>query len=90
MPNKYTTDSKNYPLFSPTSNPLQAVAKNIPSSCLLVTMDVKSLCTNIPNSEGISAVNAAFESYPKKSVALKVIITFLALIVNFMFNCKNY
>ena len=31
-------------------------AKNIPANCLLVTMDVKSLYTNIPNSEGISTV----------------------------------
>ena len=68
-------------------------AKNIPASCLLVTMDVKSLCTNISNLEGISAVKAVYESYPEKSVAKKVIITFLALILtlnNFMFNCKNY
>ena len=49
--------------------------------------------TNIPNAEGISAVKAAYESYPEKSVAAKIIITFLALILalnNFMFNCKNY
>ena len=67
-------------------------AKNIPANCLLVTIDVKSLYTNIPNSEGISAVKAAYESYPEKSVATKVIITFFALILtlnNFMFNCKN-
>ena len=55
--------------------------KNIPTNCLLVTIDVKSLYTNIPNSEGISAVKAAYESYPEKSVATKVIITFLALIL---------
>ena len=30
--------------------------KNIPNDCLLVTLDVKSLCTNIPNNEGIKAV----------------------------------
>ena len=68
-------------------------AKNIPADCLLVTMDVKSLYTKIPDSEGISAVKAAYESYPEKSVTKKVIITFLALILalnNFMFNCKNY
>ena len=56
-------------------------------------MDVKSLCTNISNLEGISAVKAVYESYPEKSVAKKVIIAFLALILtlnNFMFNCKNY
>ena len=30
--------------------------KNIPNDCLLVTLDVKSLYTNIPNNEGIKAV----------------------------------
>ena len=66
-------------------------AKNILANCLLVTMDVKSLYTNIPNSEGISAFKADYESYPEKSVATEVIITLLALIVtlnNFMFNSK--
>ena len=53
-------------------------AKNIPANCLLVTMDVKSLYTSISNSEGIFAVKAGYESYPEKSVATKVIITFLA------------
>ena len=43
-------------------------------------MDVKSLYTSIPNSEGISAVKVAYESYPEKSVTTKVIITFLSLI----------
>ena len=50
-------------------------AKIIPASCLLVTMDVKSLYTNISNFEGISAVKAVYESYPEKSIAKKVIIT---------------
>ena len=31
-------------------------AKNIPNDCLLVTLDVKSLYTNIPNNEGIKAL----------------------------------
>ena len=56
-------------------------------------MDVKLLYTNTPNSEGISAVKAAYESYSEKSVATKEIITFLTLILtlnNFKFNCKNY
>ena len=55
-------------------------AKNIPFNCLLVTMNVRLFYTNIPNSEGIFAVKAAYESYTEKSVATKVIIKFLALI----------
>ena len=67
-------------------------AKNIPFNCLLVTRNVRLFYTNIPNSEGIFAVKAAYESYTEKSVATKVIIKFLALIFtwkNFKFNFKN-
>ena len=46
----------------------------------LVTMDAKSLYTNIPNSEGIAAANA-YDNYPKNSVATKVITIFPALIL---------
>ena len=35
-------------------------------------MDVKSLYTNIPNSEGISAVKTAYESYPENIIATKL------------------
>ena len=56
-------------------------------------MNVKLLYTHILNSEGISTVKAADESYPEKYVATKVIIRFLAQILklnNFTFNCINY
>ena len=56
-------------------------------------MDVKSLYTNIPNSEGISTVKVAYGSYQEKSVTTKVIITLFAQILtlnNFILNCKNY
>ena len=45
--------------------------KNIPANCLLVTMDVKSLYLNIPNSKGIFTVKAIFESYPLKILSAK-------------------
>ena len=67
--------------------------KNIPNDCLLVTLDVKSLYTNIPNNEGIKAVREAYDNHPNKTVATKVIITFLSLILtlnNFAFNSINY
>ena len=66
---------------------------NIPPNSYLVKMDVKSLYTDIPNSEGIVAVKNVNDNYPKKSIATKVITTFLALILtlnNFIFNCKHY
>ena len=55
--------------------------KNVPNDCLLATLDVKSLYTNIPNNEGIKAVREAYDNHPNKSVATKVIITFLSLIL---------
>ena len=42
---------------------------NIPPSSYLVTMNVKLLYTNIPNSEGIAAVTNAYDNYRKKSIA---------------------
>ena len=41
--------------------------KNIPNDWLLVTLDVKSLYTNISNNdEGIKAVREAYDNHPKK------------------------
>ena len=42
-------------------NKINAV-KSVPKRSYLVTMDVRSLYTNIPNSEGISAVKRAFDN----------------------------
>ena len=63
--------------------------KDIPQGSLLVTLDVKSLYANIPNNEGITAVNESYDKYKEKAVSIKVIITFLSLILtlnNFVFN----
>ena len=54
--------------------------KSVPKSSYLITMDVTSLYTNIPNAEGISAVKRSFDNYSKKTTSTKVITTFLALI----------
>ena len=43
-------------------------------------MDVRSLYTNIPNAEGISAVRA-FDNHSKKTAIAKVITMFLVLIL---------
>ena len=67
--------------------------KDIPLESLLVTLDVKSLYTNIPNNEGIKAVKESYEKYKEKTVSTKVIITFLSLILtlnNFVFNYTHY
>ena len=73
-------------------NKINAV-KSVPKNSYLVTMDVRSLYTNIPNAEGISAVKRAFDNYSKKTTSTKVITTFLALIItlnNFVFDCIHY
>ena len=73
-------------------NKINAV-KSVPKKSYLVTMDVRSWYTNIPNTEGISAVKRAYNNYSKKTTTTKVITTFLALILtlsNFVFNCMHY
>ena len=65
----------------------------VPDNSYLVSVDVKSLYTNIPNSEGMKAVKMSLEKYSKRTASTKVITTFLALILtldNFIFNCRNY
>ena len=54
---------------------------------------MKSLYTNVPNNDGIKAVREAYDNHTEKTVAAKVIITFLILIItlnNFVFNSINY
>ena len=46
--------------------------------------------TNIPNNEGIKAVETTLNS---KTIAIRIITTFLLLVLtldNFIFNCQNY
>ena len=65
---------KNIPSYLQNSNDFLNkidTANNIPANFLLVTIDVKSLYMNIPNSEGISVVKAAYESYLEKLVRLR-------------------
>ena len=65
----------------------------VPKDAILVSLDVKALYTRIPNSEGIAAVKRAYDKYQQKTVATKVLTTFLALILtlnNFIFNSKLY
>ena len=55
-------------------------------------MGVRSLYTNIPNAEGISAVKRLFDNYSNKTTSTKFITTFLALVLtlnNFVFDCLH-
>ena len=45
--------------------------KLVPKNSYLVTMDVRSSYTNIPNAERISTVKTAFDNYSKKTTSTK-------------------
>ena len=67
--------------------------KDLPQDAILVTMDVKSLFTQIPHSEGINAVARALEKLQDSKISNRVIIKFLSLTLhlnNFEFNGKHY
>ena len=64
----------------------------VPDNSYLVSLDVKLLCINISNAEGIKFVKTSLEKCSKRNTSTKVITTFLALLLtlnNFIFNCKN-
>ena len=66
---------------------------NVPPNSLLVTMDVKLLYTNVPNSEGLSAINDTLKNSNTPTSFKTVILTFLELILtlnNFIFNGEHY
>ena len=48
---------------------------NLPKEAILVTMDVKSLFTNIPHAEGINAVAKALEKLKDITISNQVILT---------------
>ena len=65
----------------------------LPEESYLVTTDVKALYTNIPNDEGLQALKEALDQKQNQSVASKVIVTLVSLILtlnNFVFNDKSY
>ena len=66
--------------------------KPLSDDSYLVSLDVRSLYTNIPHKEGIEAVKQKLKK-SKPSINIKVILTFLKLILtlnNFVFNGINY
>ena len=82
----YTKDSTD------AMNKLAEIKGEITEHDILVTMDVHSLYTNIPNDEGIQAVREKLNNSPSR-IPTRVITTFLLLIVtlnNFIFNGVNY
>ena len=73
-------------------NKLAEIKGEITEHDILVTMDVHSLYTNIPNDEGIQAVREKLNNSPSR-IPTRVITTLLLLILtlnNFIFNGVNY
>ena len=86
---------KNIPSYIKDTNNFIKKTKDlkVTKDAILVSLDVKALYTSIPNSKGIAAVKRAYDKYQQKTVATKVLTTFLALILtlnNFIFNCILY
>ena len=74
---------------------LRNLPERLPKDTFLVTMDVRSLYTNIPNDEGIAAVKSFLQERgnPDDQKLTKVISAFLTLILtlnNFQFNDQNF
>ena len=64
--------------------------EKIPDNSILVTMDVRSLYTNISNREGIEAAETTLK---RKNIGTTVTSTFLRLVLtlsNFVFNSQTY
>ena len=76
-------------------NKLESLPECPKEETILVTLDVRSLYTNIPNNEGLEAIKSYFRSRaaPGDQILSKVICIFLTLILtlnNFVFNGVNY
>ena len=76
-------------------NKLDELPEELPDNTIMVTMDVRSLYTNVPNNEGIDAVKHYLRrrNKPGDGVLAKILTKFLLLILtlnNFIFNEKNF
>ena len=84
--NSYVKDTTDF------LNKIKGISNDLPAKSILVTMDVKSLYTNIPNQEGIDAVKAFLE-YSDNKLLIPIVSSFLWLILtlnNFIFNDRNF
>jgi hypothetical protein len=67
--------------------------QDIPTNCILVSLDVKALYTNIPQTHGITACREALDKREIKSPPTNELIHLLELALtsnNFVFNDENY
>ena len=68
---------KEIPSYVKDTQTLEKV-KDIPQDSLLVTLDVRSLYTNIRDNKDIKAVKESCEKYKEQTASTKVIISFLS------------
>ena len=52
--------------------------EKIPDNSYLVFLHVRSLYTSVPNSKGALAVKTSLVNFPRRTIATKVITTFLS------------
>ncbi len=73
-------------------NKLQKLTQ-IPNNAILVTMDVRSLYTNISHTEGIEALKESLDTRPTKEPSTETIATLMNHVLtlnNFTFNGENF
>ena len=73
---------KQIPLYIKDKNPFINKVNNfsVPVNSILVTIDIRSLYTSIPNNEDIAATKKRY-SYIHKTIPTKIFTTFLAFIL---------
>ena len=69
--------------------------RKVPNNAILVSMDVTSLCTNIPQEEGINTVCKAYEASYKNDTpiptnSLRGLLRLILQENSFQFNGRNY
>ena len=72
---------------------ISKIELEIQETCILVTFDVVSLYTNIPNHEGMKAVARSLVKFPPKFTDCRTVLELLREVLhknNFEFNGKHY
>ena len=76
-----------------TTDFLNKAFNRLPGNALLVTLDVTTLCTNIPHDEGIDACRYFLQKRADKPIPTETICDLIRVILimnNFTFNSKHY
>ena len=91
----YNLTSKNYwrsltlRIQLTSSKKLNSLGK-IPVNSILVTVDARSLYTNIPHKKGIKTVETTFKCKNKLTTVINTLLKLIWTLNHFIFDCKNY